>query len=480
VSVLIASRSFVVRCAATIGIGVWSVGCSSAGDGAGAPNAGAALAADAEGARVQAYLDSLYTAKDVRHSFRSAMGDTIDCADFASAPGVRKLLARGKSMDDIMAPIRQAHEKRPATGSAARRNPAYLQGDHDDEGNVRSCPDGTYPRVRITRETIAARGGLDAYLQSSKAAPPRMAVDHPLSAVPLDGGLQLDTGHYAWVENEFSPNATLSSAQGGTSTMTIAEPTLSGFAGDHSVAQVWLTGATRATGLPRQTIEAGWEAVSPGVAGPVLPQLFIGTTPNGYATWCLDDNTSSACPAWVPNPTASLTLGGTLPASTPGGTQHELTITIEHAFSYIITCIIRHGCTNTKVYSGWSIFASVDGGGADTYLGYYANDGYDNDGSSGLSVGGDNFIMGGEVYDTGENFGPPPEVTMGEGPLPMGKATIGSTAVHHDFGYYDSTDTLQAGGSVVHNTNPVYVFDISTPPGNPAWANYFYYGDYAP
>jgi hypothetical protein len=183
----------------------------------------------------------------------------------------------------------------------------------------------------------------------------------------------------------------------------------------------------------------------------------------------------------VPNPSATLALKGALPASTPGGTQHELTISIEHDYSILISCIIKRGCTETKLYRGWGISASVDGTTADTYLGYFENSWFDNDGSNGLSLGGDSFTVGAEVYDSGEKWGPPPEVTMGEGPLVVDKeATYGSSAYHHDFGYFDSTNTLQTGGSTILNTNTSYVFDISTPPGNASWANYFYYGDYAP
>jgi hypothetical protein len=74
------SRAPLFRLAASVTLGLAWAGCSSA------------PAPDGEAARVQAYVGSLSVASEVRHSFRSAMGDTVDCADFAAAPGVLALL----------------------------------------------------------------------------------------------------------------------------------------------------------------------------------------------------------------------------------------------------------------------------------------------------------------------------------------------------------------------------------------------------
>jgi hypothetical protein len=102
--------------------------CSAPADG-GAPTAAAGAAAGAapvktEAARVADYLESLYAHADVRHSFVSRLGDTIDCVDFAAEPGVRDLVARGMSVAEVRSMMKEAEASGTPTSTVTRTSRA--------------------------------------------------------------------------------------------------------------------------------------------------------------------------------------------------------------------------------------------------------------------------------------------------------------------------------------------------------------------
>ncbi len=432
------------------------------------PLAGARDAPDV----VRARIATFYLESDVAHTFESAMGDVVDCTDVAAEPGVQALLARGLSMAEIMAPIQAGQAPGAPVGIA------YFGGDLDESGSVRSCPAATVPHVRVDPATAVDGDGdgLTSYLEQIVKRSPPSAPPPPEAATvgdaPASGGLQQMTGPYAWVVDTFSPGATLSAIQGGTSTMTITAPWLARTSGGHSIAQVWLSGGDHAVGGLKQTVEAGWLATPGSQSGPQPARLFVFTTPDDYATACYGGGDGSPCVPWVPNPDATLALGASLPASTPGGQQHELQIRVEHQCGGGSAGDAGQACT------GWGIWASVDGATPPTYLGYYANVGYDGDGIGGLGLGGDDFEAGSEVL-VGSGSPTPAAVALGEDPLPCGRGAFGLAAYHRDFAYFASASTLVATGSTVYETCPDYVYDLAGAAGSPTWTNYFYYGDLA-
>jgi hypothetical protein len=100
--------------------------------------------------RVQAFLDSRYTAADVRHSFTTKFAETIDCIDFYAQPGVKALVARG-------VPI----EKIPTVSPNAAANPGPLSdvmfnGDPDESGRPRRARQGPFRRSDSPSRTSRA------------------------------------------------------------------------------------------------------------------------------------------------------------------------------------------------------------------------------------------------------------------------------------------------------------------------------------
>ena len=61
-----------------------------------------------EATRAQAFVDARYPRSAVEHSFRTKLGDTIDCIDFFAQPGVRALAAQGTPIPALPRPVERA------------------------------------------------------------------------------------------------------------------------------------------------------------------------------------------------------------------------------------------------------------------------------------------------------------------------------------------------------------------------------------
>ena len=133
----------VLAIVASIGTGVALVpSCSSGG------SSGPRPAADAEGERIQAFLDDRYKPSDVQHTYRTREGDTIDCIDFFLQPTAKKLAKRGTPITSIPTP---PHPPRGRVVSEV-----------DEHGSARACPGTTVGLLRVTREEILAAGDVYA------------------------------------------------------------------------------------------------------------------------------------------------------------------------------------------------------------------------------------------------------------------------------------------------------------------------------
>ena len=106
-------------------------------------------------------------------------GQEIDCIDFFAQHGVKELVAKGEQVSipqppSIPAQI-QSLMARSGVSAEPRDVPVGFAGDLDENGNVRSCPDGSVPQVRITVEQVQRAGGIDAFRQQvhQKAHRPR-------------------------------------------------------------------------------------------------------------------------------------------------------------------------------------------------------------------------------------------------------------------------------------------------------------------
>jgi hypothetical protein len=256
----------------------------------------------------------MYVQSDVKYSFHTKFGETIDCVDFFAQPGVKALAAAGHPITQLPMPATQ-----PSTQSSSKPSDDAFLGDPDDEGRPRACPATTVPILRITASDIGNSGGLDSFLNAStkkqgSAMTSRGNDMPPDSAGPgfahtitqYSGGGNIVTGFsYLGV---YDPNVQLANCEGLC-------------AGDHSLSQTWLTGGS---GNGLQTVELGWnvDPVLYASSNQFKTHLFIYSTTDGYqpntaGAGCYN-NKGSNCVPYVACPGAQYTAGQMLNSSTFG------------------------------------------------------------------------------------------------------------------------------------------------------------------
>jgi hypothetical protein len=99
-------------------------------------------------------IDTGYAPTDVWHSFKTKFGETIDCVDFFQQPGAKMLAAMGRPVTTMPIPPPQStgaeaqmqHSRGKASGDALSE--VMFNGSPDEDGNSRSCPDGSVPILR--------------------------------------------------------------------------------------------------------------------------------------------------------------------------------------------------------------------------------------------------------------------------------------------------------------------------------------------
>ncbi|HEY8087255.1 MAG TPA: hypothetical protein VIF09_05410, partial [Polyangiaceae bacterium] len=217
---------------------------SSSGSGSGAaalPRPGASPVSADEAVKIRHYLDARYRPSDVRHSFRTSLGQDIDCIDFFAQPGVRALAAQGHPITSIPAVPDLPANVRPSepSGEEVEQGVAF-DGSLDVAGSARACPVGTVPQVRLTVEQVQHAGGLEAFRKAlhAKSAPPKV-IRRPDEYGSCGG----DYPGYAHVVGSLLTPFT-DPIVAGASVMSIYGPTIPDAAVDygHSIAQTWMAG----------------------------------------------------------------------------------------------------------------------------------------------------------------------------------------------------------------------------------------------
>jgi hypothetical protein len=224
-------------------------------------SAGAASADELETRRIQAYLDSIYTKRDVVSSFRTKDGDDIDCVDFYAQQSVKIEMSRGHEirMPPATSPQSEGSAALPMNGASSP-----FDGRPDENGNLRKCTGMTVPVVRTTVARIKASGGLDRFLRR-RPAPAVAPVQPPPGPVTPDstGFLHVVGTYGAPLTGGYNGHT----IYGGSATFSIWQPgpANSGelLAGGHSLAQEWTTsvpGTCDGEGSSGcvQTVEFGW------------------------------------------------------------------------------------------------------------------------------------------------------------------------------------------------------------------------------
>lgn len=431
-----------------------------------------------EAERVRAYLDARYRSSDVRHSFRTELGQTVDCVDFFATPGVRAMAARGEPVAAIPEPpAAREHRRRDGSVVVVPSQPAPAPEGVDADGHARICPPGTVTQFRITEDDIARAGGLDAYQAAlHKHAPARIPARARAGALPPQGSMwPCETGDfvdYAHVIGDVVDN--VPGIVFAETTMSVNAPAVPK-AGDHSVAQEWLFDGTGAEDLPGascpadpvQSIEVGWGVGIPG-GDQTSPHLFIFSTTNGYCTLpqgggsgCWNGGGGGNCPfvpaAQVP---PQFTPGAALPHSPPGAAPAELSALI--------------------IQIGGNYWVQVGVNGQRYYIGYYPGSSF----AKPLST----YQVGGETADGNDSF-------LASG-LQMGSGLTPSdgypwAAYHHDFdaevwvngvssNYYGAQSMCASFPPGYPGALPPYAYSTAPAPGAATWNGYFYYGGTPP
>jgi hypothetical protein len=419
-----------------------AVGC----DGAGTPEARNAqsVAPNTEALRVQASLDARYAASEVRHSFRTKLGETVDCIDFFAQPGVKALAALGQ-------PITKRPPAAPKTALTGPLAALAFDGSLDEDGNQRACPDGDVPIMRLTADDIARAGGIDAVEHAHARK------GHPLmSTLPKSESRSgpPDIANYAHVTTTFNQSTVTS----GGSILSYFDPPVPNN-GSHDISQIWMytgngfnIGGQTCTTNCIQSIEAGIN-VDPSLYGDGALHFFIFSTNDGYKTGCYNNNSNTGtCVPFVVLPNAQFTPGQILTTTgTPTGSDQSarVQITMKQLFLPIFGGL--------WINVGWDITL------AGSEVGYYPIANFSGTMKSSAST----FQAGGEVDDQTNTW----VVPMGNGASPL----AGQASSHT---FYSACTGMSKGTA----TNCSFDFSApsSTVPSayglNPG-ALMFYYGD---
>ncbi|HEY8088028.1 MAG TPA: neprosin family prolyl endopeptidase, partial [Polyangiaceae bacterium] len=363
------------------------------------PTALPATAPEAD--RVHAYLEGRYPSSAVRHSFRSPLGQTVDCVDFLAMPGVRAMAARGEPITETpKPPAPRPHLLRDGSTVTDAPQPPPISEGIDEDGHDRLCPEGTVLQIRVTPEDIARAGGFDAYSRSrQKHAParaPHAAASQgaPPTMWPCQGGEFHQYAHVIGDIVDTTPGVVF-----GADTMSVYAPPVPQENADHTVGQVWMFGGTYAQDRPTdppctagmdcvQTIEIGYEVQ----AGDPNAHVITYSTTDGYTAGgigCFDGEGGSNCPpfVWGSGYPSTVVPGAIIPTqSAPATPPQELSaLIIQIAGDY---------------------WVQIGVAGHRYYIGYYPGSNF----SKPLGT----FQVGGEVYDSQNDFTSPP-VPMGSG-----------------------------------------------------------------
>jgi Neprosin len=278
----------------------------------------------AEAARVQSYLDSFYTQKDIVHSFNTVHGEQIDCIPLSAQPSVKAMLARGMK---ATLPIPPAPPGPPP-------GPPPFDGSPDENGNARSCPADTVPQHRPSLQTIEDAGGVVAFQARAGKRP------HPAG--------QLDCVNYTTPGNSWDHAAGYQylTYQGALTFTSVWNPYVEYPAQEHSLSQLWAIGGTCEFDGTRgqvsdpcnpsnavQSLEVGWMVGANDYTSASVPVLFTFVTQDGYFSKnCYGGTNKGSCcgtgDCFIPANGAQYVLGTQFTPSTVGNVPNEIAIQV--------------------------------------------------------------------------------------------------------------------------------------------------------
>lgn len=382
----------------------------------------AALVPDAaELGRMRRYLDNRYDHGKIVHQFRSGAGEDIDCVPLNEQPAMRRPEMRGHVIE-TPPPAPEGDVE-----TAELEAMFGISDTPDENGNVRRCPAGSIPILRLKLEDVARFGTLENFFRKT---PPGAAATAPDTEFEAPRAGSTATHQYA-VSRQYVDN------WGSEAVFALYNP-YTEITTDFSLSQLWVI---RGSGTDMQTVEGGWQRY-PLKYGDQYARLFIYYTPDAYSTGCYNLD----CSAFVQT-NGSIVIGSKFASySTPGGTQ------------YVNTFRYQKGGTTG---SWWFALGT-------TNIGYYPRSLFD---SVGLADKGYRIDFGGEIVDmvtTRHTM-----TDMGSGRFPSEGKNY--AAYQRNMKYIDTTNTYRTVTLTTSRTD-AYCYDITMTSGDASWGTYILFG----
>lgn len=398
-------------------------------------------------ARMEKHLESLYDAKDVVHHFKSRGGDDIDCVPLDKQPAMRQPGMENHRIQLAPSTLPQPDPKAPAanpspdgrdTREATLEAGLSGPGDVDAAGNMRRCPEGTVPIVKLKLETLKRFETLDEF---RRKVPNHLAGRLPENAgkpqnyvgiAPLRNGptAQHQYAHaHQWADN-----------LGAETVFNIWNP-YTELNSEFSLSQMWVV---RGSGANTETVEAGWQKYRD-LYGDFNSRLFIYFTPDNYGSGgCYN----LSCGAFVQT-NNTVPIGGAFSNySTSGGTQYEFKL-----------LWFKDGAAG----NWWLKYGDI-------WVGYYPRTRFD---ANGLANNAWSIDFGGEIIDNrpgGRHTG----TDMGSGAYPA--SWFQYAAYQKNILYVNMSNVYTDPSGLAASRDDAYCYDISlgNDPGN--WGRYFFFG----
>ena len=316
------------------------------------------------------------------HRFRLSDGNTIQCILIHTQGALTTL---GKPEDVQLAP--QSEPSNPTTGAAPptpQPEPANvaklfgMDGFPDEDGNLKACPNGSFPRLMAKLENLYHFRKLEDIYRK-----------YPDKITPPD---KMGPSGSGSSPHEYAAVASWLNNIGLSAYFNVWAPYVQG-AGEFSLSQLWESGGS---GSNIQTAEAGWQ-VYPNKYGDTQPHFFIYFTTQNYQQignflGCYN----LSCIGFVQT-NSSVIIGGAIsPVSTIGGNQDDVQI------SYYRDV--------TKTGNWWLQFQGQ-------WVGYYPDSLYNSQGLASFASQNGGSTYGGEIVNSGTG-GLHTTTQMGSGHFP--------------------------------------------------------------
>ena len=364
------------------------------------------------------------------HRFRLSDGNTIQCILIHTQGTLTSLDIKPENIQ--FAPQIEPIDSMPVTPQVEQINTATLfglDGLPDEDGNLKACPNGSFPRLMPKLENLYRFQKLEDIYRK----------------YPKEIGSSTPPAPHEYAHAYRGVNNIGSSAYFNVWAPYVEQPT------EFSLSQLWVPGGT---GDQLQTAETGWQVYNQ-IYGDNNPHLFIYFTTHAYnhsypGCYNLD------CPGFVQT-NANVILGGAFsPVSTIGGNQYDIKLMY---------------CRDVTKTQNWWLMVG------DQWVGYYPNSLYN---TQGIAYQSSRIDYGGEIVNTAAG-GLHTTTQMGSGRFP--NEGWQHAAYIRQLKYVDTNNVSQDSTGLTKGTrdtngvdNSNYYDLILSSSTDPNWLQFFYFG----